>query len=225
MNPRGSTGGGEHAKTGLAASQADERARLSTRSRGLLGRSDDVCRREEPPRDESGLRAHGSNQRFHRLLRHAVARALTTAPSLAGVSPAADDILTLHGWRRKGRQGRCRTNHSETRCINWSTGSHMSVALIKARDRESESKIKRLVGDLSHHHLNSEYLNGLRNSLANRQHPHPDRIRRGTLLLRSSSSADARLLIGWQAGAGGRGSAGCAPAACLQSEVRIGAGR
>jgi hypothetical protein len=46
-------------------------------------------RREEPPRYESGLRAHGSNQRFHRLLRHAVARALTTAPSLAGVSPVA----------------------------------------------------------------------------------------------------------------------------------------
>ena len=41
----------------------------------------------------------------------------------------------------------------------------MSVALIKARDWESESKIKRLVGDLSHHHWNSEYLNGLRNSL------------------------------------------------------------
>ena len=41
----------------------------------------------------------------------------------------------------------------------------MSVALIKARDWESESKIKRLVGDLSHHHLNSEYLNGLRNSV------------------------------------------------------------
>ena len=116
VNPRGSTGGGEHAKTGLAASQADERARLSTRSRGLLGRSDDVCRREEPPRDESGLRAHGSNQRFHRLLRHAVARALTTAPSLAGVSPAADDILTLHGWRRKGRQGRCRVNDSNSHC-------------------------------------------------------------------------------------------------------------
>ena len=42
----------------------------------------------------------------------------------------------------------------------------MSVALIKARDWESESKIKRLVGDLSHHHWNSEYLNGLRNSLS-----------------------------------------------------------
>jgi hypothetical protein len=61
-----------------------------------------VGRREAPPRDDSGFRAHGSNQRFHRLLRHAVARALTTAPSLAGVSPAADDILILHEWRRKG---------------------------------------------------------------------------------------------------------------------------
>ena len=62
---------------------------------------DAMCRREEPPRYESGFRAHGSNQRFHRLLRHAVARALTTAPSLAGVSPAAPRILILHRWRRK----------------------------------------------------------------------------------------------------------------------------
>ncbi len=45
---------------------------------------------------------------FHRLLRHAVARALTTAPSLAGVSPAAPKILTPQGWRRKRRPGRCR---------------------------------------------------------------------------------------------------------------------
>ena len=78
-----------------------ERARLSAVADELLGRRDVVGRREEPPRYESGLRAHGSNQRFHRLLRHAVARALTTAPSLTGVSPAAADILTLHGWRRK----------------------------------------------------------------------------------------------------------------------------
>ena len=47
----------------------------------------------------------------------------------------------------------------------------MSVALIKARDWESESKIKRLVGDLSHHHWNSEYLNGLRNSLTGLRKP------------------------------------------------------
>jgi hypothetical protein len=86
-----------------------EHARLSAVADGLLRRRDGVGRREEPPRDESGFRAHGSNQRFHRLLRHAVARALTTAPSLAGVSPAAEDILILHGWRRKRRPGRCRT--------------------------------------------------------------------------------------------------------------------
>ena len=64
------------------------------------------------------------------------------------------------------RVGGCSsTNHSETRWINWSTGSHMSVAPIKARDWESESKIRAPGRDLSHHHLNSEYLNGLRNSL------------------------------------------------------------
>src|SRR5215217_513971 len=62
-------------------------------------------RRKEPPRDESGCRAHGSNQRFHRLLRHAVARALTTAPSLAGVSPSAQFILVPQGWRRNEPPG------------------------------------------------------------------------------------------------------------------------
>jgi hypothetical protein len=84
-----------------------EHARFSAVAGGLLGRHDDVGRREEPPRYESGFRAHGSNQRFHRLLRHAVARALTTAPSLAGVSPAAPKILTPQGRRRKRRPGRC----------------------------------------------------------------------------------------------------------------------
>ena len=90
----------------------NEHARLSGAADELLDRRVGVGRREEPPRYESGLRAHGSNQQFHRLLRHAVARALTTAPSLAGVSPAAADILIRHRWRRKGRQGRCRTNWS-----------------------------------------------------------------------------------------------------------------
>jgi hypothetical protein len=88
----------------------DEHARLSGVADELLDRRVGVGRREEPPRYESGFRAHGSNQQFHRLLRHAVARALTTAPSLAGVSPAAADILIRHRWRRKGRPGRCRTN-------------------------------------------------------------------------------------------------------------------
>ena len=78
-----------------------EHARMSGVAGGLLGRSDGVGRREKPPRDESGFRAHGSNQRFHRLQRHAVARAQTTAPSLAGVCPAAIDILIPQGWRRK----------------------------------------------------------------------------------------------------------------------------
>jgi hypothetical protein len=95
----------------------DEHARLSGVVDELPDRRVGVGRREEPPRYESGFRAHGSNQQFHRLLRHAVARALTTAPSLAGVSPAAADILIRHGWRRKGRPGRCRENPWRARWI------------------------------------------------------------------------------------------------------------
>ncbi len=83
----------------------------------LPGRRDGVCRREEPSSYEAGLRAHGSNQRFHRLLGHAVARALNTAPRLTGLGPAAPEILILQGWRRKGaRPGRCCVNHSNTHC-------------------------------------------------------------------------------------------------------------
>ena len=106
MNPTSASAGNAHAKAGPAiVGGPGERARLSARVRGLLVRRCGVCRREEPPRDESGLRAHGSNQRFHRLLGHAVARALTTAPSLAGLGPAAPRILIHHGWRRKGPPG------------------------------------------------------------------------------------------------------------------------
>jgi hypothetical protein len=96
----------------------DEHARLSGVVDELPDRRVGVGRREEPPRYESGFRAHGSNQQFHRLLRHAVARALTTAPSLAGVSPAAADILIRHGWRRKGRPGRCRIKPSRKCCCS-----------------------------------------------------------------------------------------------------------
>ena len=96
----------------------DEHARLSGVADELLDRRVGVGRREEPPRYESGFRAHGSNQQFHRLLRHAVARALTTAPSLAGVSPAAADILIRHRWRRKGRPGRCCANRRRCRNSN-----------------------------------------------------------------------------------------------------------
>ena len=100
----------ERAKRACRLVGPDEHARLSGVADELLDRRVGVGRREEPPRYESGFRAHGSNQQFHRLLRHAVARALTTAPSLAGVSPAAADILIRHRWRRKGRPGRCRIN-------------------------------------------------------------------------------------------------------------------
>ena len=82
-----------------------ENARLSAVADELLVRRDGVGRREEPPRYESGFRAHGSKQRFRRLLRHAVARALTTAPSLTGVGPAAEIIFIPHGWRRNEPPG------------------------------------------------------------------------------------------------------------------------
>ena len=82
-----------------------ERVQLSAGPGELPGRRDGVCRREEPSSYEAGLRAHGSNQRFHRLLGHAVARALTTAPRLTGLGPAAPRILILQGWRRKGPPG------------------------------------------------------------------------------------------------------------------------
>ena len=52
-----------------------ERARLSVRVGGLLGRRDGVCCwRSLPEQTETGLRAHGSNcNGLHRLLGHAVA--------------------------------------------------------------------------------------------------------------------------------------------------------
>ena len=100
VNPRRACGDPSTRKRAFRPAGRGEHARLSAGAGGLLGRRDGVGRREEPPRYESGFRAHGSNQRFHRLLRHAVARALTTAPSLAGVCPAALEILTPQGWRR-----------------------------------------------------------------------------------------------------------------------------
>ena len=105
VNPTSASAGSGHAKLARLLVGPGKRARLSARVRGLLVRRGGVCRREEPPRDESGLRAHGSNQRFHRLLGHAVARVRTTAPSLAGLGPAARRILIHHGWRRKGPPG------------------------------------------------------------------------------------------------------------------------
>jgi hypothetical protein len=56
----------------------------------------------EPPKDESDLRAHGSNQRSPRSPRHAVARALTHQASPASIR--ALGILTPHRWpaRRPG---------------------------------------------------------------------------------------------------------------------------
>jgi len=89
VNPARTRGDPSMRKRALRPAGHGEHARFSAVVRGLVGRRDGVGRREEPPRDESGCRAHGGNQRFHRLLRDAVARALTAAPGLAGVCPAA----------------------------------------------------------------------------------------------------------------------------------------
>jgi hypothetical protein len=106
----------ERAKRGLPTGRPGEHARLSGVADELLDRRVGVGCREEPPRYESGFRAHGGNQRFHRLLRHAVARALTTAPGLAGVSRAAADILiSLNAGRKSTREHHLppRTNREE----------------------------------------------------------------------------------------------------------------
>ena len=66
-----------------------KRVQLSAGGGELPSRRDGMCRREEPSRYEARLRARGSNQRFRRLPGHAVARALTTAPRLTGLGPAA----------------------------------------------------------------------------------------------------------------------------------------
>jgi hypothetical protein len=95
---------------GRPSAGLSERIQLSAGAGELLGRRGEVCRREEPSSYQAGLRAHGSNHRFHRLLGHAVARAPTTAPRLTGLGPAAPGILMLQGWRRKRRPGRCRVN-------------------------------------------------------------------------------------------------------------------
>jgi hypothetical protein len=118
VNPQGSSAESVHAKAGPASAGPGERARLSAAAGSLLDRRGDVCRREEPSRYESGLRAHGSNQRFHRLLGHAVARALTTAPSLTDLSPAAARILISQGWRRKGPPGSLSRNSRTFRTTN-----------------------------------------------------------------------------------------------------------
>ena len=103
MNQRGWPAGNVRAEADPAIGPGlRERVQLSAGSGELPGRRDGVYRREEPSSYEAGLRAHGSNQRFHRLLGHAVARALTTAPRLTGLGPAAPGILILQGWRRKG---------------------------------------------------------------------------------------------------------------------------
>ena len=98
----------------LACEARAHEGRFSAVVGGLLGRRDGVGRREEPSRDGSGFRAHGSHQRFHRLLGHAVARALASAPGLAGVCPAALEDSHRSGW--PSRSGLWRCGHV---CVIW----------------------------------------------------------------------------------------------------------
>jgi hypothetical protein len=67
------------------------------------------------------VRAHGSNQRFHRLLGHAVSRALTHQASPASAR-RQQGFSSFRGGGARGRPGRCCTNRSETRCVKWSAG-------------------------------------------------------------------------------------------------------
>jgi hypothetical protein len=91
VNRGGSRSGREHAKTGLARMPGlREHASLSVVDGLLLGGRDVVSRREEPPRDESGFRARGSNQRFHRLPRHTVLRPLWDQASSASARRRED---------------------------------------------------------------------------------------------------------------------------------------
>jgi hypothetical protein len=129
-----------HAKAGPASAGPGERARLSAAAGSLLDRRGDVCRREEPPRYESGLRAHGSNQRFHRLLGHAVARALTTAPSLTDLTPAAARILIPQGWRRKGPPGSLSRKPGSRRSV---CGAITTRAASESRRAEKRRYIRR----------------------------------------------------------------------------------
>ena len=76
----------------------------------LLGSRVAVRRREEPPSYESGLRAHGSNQRFRRLLRHAVARALPHQASPASARRHNGFSSSMGDDARAGRVAKTRAD-------------------------------------------------------------------------------------------------------------------
>ena len=94
--PRRATGDSSMRKLACRQAGHGEHARLSGGAGGLLGRRDGVGRREDLPDMSPGFRAHGSNQRFHRLQRHTVLRPLS-GPSLVGVSPATPGFSSLRG--------------------------------------------------------------------------------------------------------------------------------
>ena len=106
VNPRDHERRAEHAKTGSAADGPCRRARLLGGAGLLLGGRDAMCHWQEPPRDESGFRAHGSNQRFHRLQRHTVLRPRR--------DQAAPTLTALPSARRSTSQSSRSTSGSST---------------------------------------------------------------------------------------------------------------
>ena len=106
VNPRDHERRAEHAKTGSAAGGPCRRARLLGGAGLLLGGRDAMCHWQEPPRDESGFRAHGSNQRFHRLQRHTVLRPRR--------DQAAPTLTALPSARRSTSQSSRSTSGSST---------------------------------------------------------------------------------------------------------------
>ena len=118
-------------------------------------------RREEPPRYESGFRALGSNQRFHRLLRHAVARALTTAPSLAGVSPAAEEDSHPSWVAAQAPPGTLSRRPLRNWRVDWPAGSDIAQATEVGTEPGWRPQNERVTSQLSHHHCDSDYLNRL----------------------------------------------------------------
>ena len=96
VNPSDCGSASEHAEASRPLAGPVTAARLSAGAGLLLDRRGRMYRRQEPPRDESGFRAHGSNQQFRRLQRHTDLRA-QKAPSLSGVSSTARRFSLLRG--------------------------------------------------------------------------------------------------------------------------------
>jgi hypothetical protein len=89
--------------------------------------------------------------------------------TIANTSPASDRRSVETRGSRPDKQrghsrpelaqhlGGCCTNHSETRCINWSAGSHMRRIHLRAKSRSRSQIAPRILANYSHHHWSSGY--------------------------------------------------------------------